>query len=204
MINNNLPKYVNGTGIEDGFDVNEAWIQTFSGRRFNPINPNYNSIVIQDIAHALSMQCRFSGHIKSFYSVAQHSVAVSYFCQPQDALWGLLHDASEAYLVDIPSPLKRSKNFEPYVELEKNMMLAVCKRFDLPEQEPSSVKFADKTCLLIEAENFMQPLHKDWIKDGVTPPFKLESLNASDAKKLFLKRFAYLTGQAEDAYINYY
>src|ERR1039457_118422 len=88
----------------DSFD---GFIGTFSGLRFWPLDPNPEKILIDDIAHALAHQCRFGGHASRFYSVAEHSVHVSRLCPPEDALWGLLHDASEAYLVDLPRPLKQ-------------------------------------------------------------------------------------------------
>lgn len=171
------------------FDPNDAWIQTYSGRRFTPTNPNPDAIVIQDIAHALSMQCRFSGHVKKFYSVAQHSVLVSYICNHEDALWGLMHDATEAYLVDVPRPLKRSGKFDAYLEFERVMQLAVCKRFGLSEQEPPSVKLADTILLATEARDLMYPLRTDWIQPVEPLPFKIDPLGPREAKDLFMKRF---------------
>ena len=188
-------QFTTGSGFFDGFDEKDAWIQTHSGRRFCPTNPNPEAIVIQDVAHALSMQCRFAGHTKYFYSVAQHSVGVSYLCDEQDALWGLLHDASEAYLVDIPNPLKRSGTFDSYLDLEVKMMRAVCKRFGLSEEEPVSVKKADKTLLVIEANQLMAPLRPDWDHTADSSLFKIEPLlGPTEAKNLFLKRFFELKG----------
>src|SRR5574338_901953 len=166
-----------------------AWIQSYSGRRFNPTRPVVDAIVIQDIAHSLSMQCRFSGHVKKFYSVAQHCVLVSYICDSADALWGLLHDASEAYLVDIPRPLKHSGKFNDYLEFEDKMQKAICKRFSLPEIEPDSVKKADKILLATEARDLMSPLHKDWQQPEEPLPFKIDPLPQQEAKDLFVKRF---------------
>src|SRR4051794_15527189 len=91
-----------------------GWITTFSRRQFWPLDPHSDEIHIEDIAHSLSQQCRFGGHSRSFYSVAQHSCLVSALCKANDALWGLLHDASEAYLGDIPRPLKSLPEFEFY------------------------------------------------------------------------------------------
>lgn len=188
----NLSSFHNGAGLLDGFDLKAAWIQTFSGRRFNPTNPNPKAIVIQDIAHSLSMQCRFSGHCKYFYSVAQHSVLVSHVCNSEDALWGLLHDASEAYLVDIPRPLKQSGKFEAYKEMEAVMQKAICQRFSLPEREPPSVKRADKVLLATEARDLMSPLHPDWRHPALPLPFHIEAWGPTKAEKEFLDRFYYL------------
>lgn len=192
-----------GTGIERGFDKDAAWIQTHSGRRFNPTNPNPDAIVIQDIAHALSMQCRFSGHCREFYSVAQHSVLVSYICDSADALWGLMHDASEAYLVDVPRPLKKSGKFDAYLEFESKMTEAICRRFALPFQEPPSVKKADTILLATEARDLMSPLHSDWIQPVDPLPFKIEAWDHNKAKDMFMKRFFELTGAGPTSYEHY-
>jgi len=106
-------------------------ITTFSGISFWPLLPNPDDIRIDDIAHALAHQCRFAGHTRLFYSVAEHSVRVSQLCRPEDALWGLLHDASEAYLSDVPAPLKELPEFEPYRAAERNLQGAVAQRFGL-------------------------------------------------------------------------
>lgn len=192
-----------GSAKTDPFHEGEAWIQTYSGRRFNPTNPHVDAIVIQDIAHSLSMQCRFSGHCKSFYSVAQHSVLVSHICNHDDALWGLLHDASEAYLVDIPRPLKRSGKFEEYRKLEAQMTKAICKRFGLPEEEPKSVKKADTILLATEARDLMSPLRSDWQQPEEPLPFKIESWDPQTAKNNFMKRFFYLIGADTHHYEHY-
>ena len=185
--------------------VNDAWIQTYSGRRFTPTNPNPDAIVIQDIAHALSMQCRFSGHVKRFYSVAQHSVLVSYICNFEDALWGLMHDATEAYLIDVPRPLKRSGKFDAYLEFEHKMQLAICKRFVLPEKEPESVKIADTILLATEARDLMSPLRSDWIQDVNPLPFNIDPLGPIEAKDLFMRRFFELSNMpgAYEHYLYY-
>lgn len=198
-----LNTFHDGTGIEAGFDRDAAWIQTHSGRRFNPTKPNPNAIVIQDIAHALSMQCRFSGHCRKFYSVAQHSVLVSYICDSADALWGLLHDASEAYLVDVPRPLKRSGKFNAYIEFETQMQEAICRRFGLPFQEPPSVKKADTVLLATEARDLMAPLHPDWVQPVDPLPFLIEPWGPDKAKDMFMKRFFELIGADKTHYEHY-
>lgn len=187
------------------FNPEDAWIQTYSGRRFTPTNPNPDAVVIQDIAHSLSMQCRFSGHTKKFYSVAQHSVLVSYTCNHEDALWGLLHDASEAYLVDVPRPLKRSGKFNAYLEFEQKVQAAICKRFGLTLNEPPSVKRADMLLLATEARDLMSPLRSDWVQPIDPLPFKIDSLSPQEAKDLFMRRFFELNNMpgAYQHYLSY-
>jgi len=190
-----IPQEFVGTG-DRKYRVNEPWIQTYTGRRFSPTNPVVDAIVIEDIAHPLSMQCRFSGHVKEFYSVAQHSVLVSYICDTKDALWGLLHDASEAYLVDIPRPIKQSGKFDNYMEFEKVMQAAVCEKFGLPKDMPKSVKMADDMLLMTEARDFMSPLHTGWTKPCEPIPFKIVPITHEKAKVAFLRRYCELTGEA--------
>lgn len=124
------------------------WMQTFTGKAFYPLEPEFSTIDIVDIAHALSLQCRFGGHCKSFYSVAEHCVLISHAVPQEYALWGLLHDATEAYLVDLPRPIKKS--MPDYVKAEKNLMTYICRHFKLSEEEPKEVKDADKRIIYNE------------------------------------------------------
>jgi 5'-deoxynucleotidase YfbR-like HD superfamily hydrolase len=130
-------------------------IQVHSGVLFDPFDPDLELINIGDIAHALSHQCRFSGHTSHFYSVALHSILMSHYCDPQDALWGLLHDASEAYLVDLPSPLKRHPEMEAYREAERLVMEAVAVKFGLAGPMPESVHKADRMLCVAEARELL-------------------------------------------------
>jgi uncharacterized protein len=86
---------------------NGAWIQTVTGKQFWPMDAQPEEVDIEDIAHALSLPCRFNGHCKQFYSVAEHSIHVSRVVSNENAARGLLHDAAEAYLSYIPQPVKR-------------------------------------------------------------------------------------------------
>lgn len=83
------------------------WMQTYTGRKFWPLNPRAEEVYIEDIAHSLALSCRFNGHCKVFYSIAQHSVLVSQIVKPTQQLIALLHDSAEAYLGDIIRPIKR-------------------------------------------------------------------------------------------------
>lgn len=144
-------------------------IETRSGIGFCPLEPRIADINIRDIAHALSHQCRFSGHTREHYSVAEHSVRVSELLEtwgesPIVQLWGLLHDASEAYLVDLPQPLKADPRMHFYVEAEKSLMFAVCIRFGLPTTEPPAVRIADAKLLATEARDLMPYTPTYWAK----------------------------------------
>jgi hypothetical protein len=149
--------------------VNESarkgdWILTFSGIEFWPIDPRLEDVCIEDIAHALSMQCRYSGHVSQFYSVAEHSIRVAELVPPEDQLWALLHDASEAYLVDLPRPIKRYTEIgRHYREAEDCLMAVICERFALHPDQPESVKRADQAMLCVEAKALL-PNNSWWRK----------------------------------------
>jgi hypothetical protein len=174
-------------------DSCDGFIGTFSGIRFWPLRPNRDDILIADIAHALAHQCRFGGHASKFYSVAEHSVHVSQLCLPEHALWGLLHDASEAYLVDLPRPLKQLPEFAPYREAERRLQWAVAVRFGLPEEQPASVTEADDTMLWIEAHSLLNSAVVEVIRDKRLPFEIADPLPPVEAERLFLSRFKELT-----------
>ena len=102
-------------------------MNTASGRLVDPFNLRLEDIAIEDIAHSLSMQCRFNGHCARFYSVAEHSVLVSRLVLPKNRLWGLLHDAQEAYLGDIITPIKQQ--VPAIQEVEANLQLLISLKF---------------------------------------------------------------------------
>jgi uncharacterized protein len=183
----------NETGLEDR---RGDWMQTVTGRQFWPLDPRPEDIDIEDIAHALSMMCRFGGHCDRFYSVAEHSVLVSENVPPQDALWALLHDASEAYIADIVRPAKRFIN--GYKDIEGRIMAAVCGAFDLPCIEPPSVKRADNAILADEAAQIMGAKPKDWILPEPPLGVRIIGLSPSDAKAAFLTRYRALVTTEND------
>lgn len=175
------------------------WIQTFCGHKFYPLEPEHKLIQIEDIAHALSMQCRFSGHTKQFYSVAQHSCLLAdiYFSDnPALARYALLHDASEAYLSDVPRPLKILPDFWFYRNAERKLQALIYECFGLNPDEPIEVKQADAEILYEEAKELMSPIHEDWIWHR-KPEGKLkhiEGLMPHDAEIGFLSAFHKLFG----------
>lgn len=129
-------------------------IRTYSGIYMNVFEPTLEMICIEDIAHALSMQCRFGGHLPSFYSVAQHSLNCSYLIEePELKLEALLHDASEAYLLDIPRPIKQ--RLHNYKDLERELMILIFEKFGLTYPIHEKVKAVDETMLQLEWDCLM-------------------------------------------------
>lgn len=130
-----------------------TWILTQSGQQFDLLRPTASMIKPVDIAHALSRLCRFNGHTRAHYSVAQHSLIVASLVPPEHQLVALLHGATEAYIGDMTRPLKAVMPEYQYVE--NQIWLAVCERFDLP----SCVKQADMVALATERRDLM-PEHE--------------------------------------------
>lgn len=169
------------------------WLQTYTGVQFWPLDPRPEEIYIADIAHALSNLCRFSGHCRTFYSVAQHSLIVSRSVPKQYALWGLLHDSAEAYLVDLPRPLKRHSNFgRGYMRVEDELMRCICARYSIPEDMPAEIKYADNAVLMAEKRDLMGTSPADWGEQ--TPPLsqRINPVFPEIAETLFLAEFKIL------------
>lgn len=179
-------------------DISDGqWIQTYTGRRFWPLNPDSVDLDILDIAHALSMQCRFTGHTDVFYSVAQHSVHVSELCERIDksfALWGLLHDASEAYLQDLARPIKHSPALQEYRKVEKILQDLIFKTFGLQGECPKDVYVCDNILLRLEADKFMSPLCEGWSLEGISNSDFIIPKGWSPDKAMleFMDRYDYL------------
>lgn len=138
-----------------------TWIQTFLGHHV-PITGGpvpLDVIDIRDIAHALSHQCRFTGHTRVFYSVAQHSVWVAQYLRdtlhaPVEVQFiGLMHDAGEAYLVDVPRPIKAV--LKDYAPLALQIDEAIKAKFQILDLYPALVREADNMALAVEAHHFM-------------------------------------------------
>lgn len=136
------------------------WIQTFTGRQFWPLDPRADEIDIADIAHSLSLQCRYNGHCKFFYSVAEHSVHVCMAASDPHKLTALLHDATEAYLCDLPRPVKHS--VVGYKEAEAVVERAISERFGTLCPLPEEVHELDVRIALDEREQIMGPLPAPW------------------------------------------
>lgn len=198
----------------------EHEIETYSGRFVDVSNPRADSIVLEDIAHALGAICRYGGHCKTFYSVAEHAVFVSKRLERQGearsvCFAGLHHDDSEAFLSDIPRPMKPLLG-KRYEQMTDRMDKAICsalkddgppwlypKNFHEPE-----VKSADNWALMVEARHLLPSEGRLWFQGAqgaahwdlpampsriVTPDYWLGGLNPADAATLFIQRHEELT-----------
>lgn len=121
----------------------DNWIMTRTGKKFFPCNPRIEDVDVEDIAHALSHICRFGGHSSRFYSVAEHSIVASVLCPDEFKLKGLLHDAAEAYLGDVPSPMKTGSQ----ADTERVLLNMIFKRFGVASGGDDVVKRVDKKIL---------------------------------------------------------
>jgi hypothetical protein len=166
------------------------YITTHSGRQLDPLAPRIEDIHIWDIAHSLAHLCRFAGHTHQFYSVAEHSVRVSFLVDERAGLHALLHDATEAYLVDVPTPLKAL--LPQYREIEKRLNATICAAFDIePDTYKEEVKKADLEMCAAEVRDLM-PIG-DYGLIGVRPdPNFIVPWTVVNARELFLTRFNHL------------
>lgn len=171
----------------------DAYILTHGRSNFDFQHPEEATFGIYDIAHALSNTCRFAGHCREFYSVAQHSVLVSHIVPPEDAMAGLLHDAAEAFLGDVTMPLKQL--LPDYRALEKRVEAVVFARFGLPPVLPPSVKAADMEALATEDRDLMPPHGDTWpCLRGVAPlSDHVHPLLPYYSRQLFINRYRELS-----------
>jgi len=171
------------------------WMATITGGRFFPLDPQPDDVRIADIAHALAHLCRFAGHTREFYSVAQHSVLVSEICgNGPVGLWGLLHDASEAYLCDLTRPVKKSFELQGYRLIEANVMATICQRFNLPLEMPTAVKEADSLALEAEKRDLMV-MPSDWTSKRPAHHARVRGMFPPGARTAFLRRFDQLASE---------
>jgi len=192
-----------------------TWIQTYTGRKFYPLDPNPEDVCIEDIAHALSLKCRFNGHCKQFYSVAEHSVRVSNLasqfvtpqCSARTALLGLLHDAGEAYLPDICRPIKdnilvshrRCRSF--FRAVEGYLLDAILSGLGVEHPSTSvaaTIEHADMVLLATEARDLMGDPPQKWQIPDETLEERIVPWSPSHAEDHFLMLYEMLR-EAGDA-----
>ena len=173
-------------------------IQTFTGLRFSPLEPDPEAIAIEDIAHGLAHHCRFGGHAATYYSVGQHSCVVADAVRDRGGdrdtvLYALLHDASEAYLGDLPHPVKHRSDFGAlYREIEQPLQEAILARFGLTVVAPPLVKEIDRAVLATERAALMRAADDAWWPelDGVAPvDVEIQPWTPQQSEREFLARY---------------
>lgn len=172
-----------------------SFFTTFSGIKFYPLDPRPEEILIEDVAHALSLICRYGGHSRTFYSVAQHSCLVSDHLPDEFKFIGLMHDATEAYLGDMVRPLK--KQMPEYCNIEDKLWLVIAEKWGLPQIIPDIVKRHDNMALVAEFRDF-GPKGGGLFgvdENATTYSETIKPINPFYAERQFLRCFKYLTNE---------
>lgn len=172
-------------------------VRTYTGRNLDLLDPDPKEIDIQDIAHHLAKLDRYNGAGHYSYSVGQHSLLVADALPKEYKLQGLLHDATEAYLGDVVSPLK--KLLPDYRKIEQNVMNAVCKRFEITFPRPNIIKRADQAVMAAEMHQVVKwpDLPK---KQGLPEPPKgieIRPMDWKEVRQTFIERFKALRKEQE-------
>ena len=198
------------TYSEDEGHNRRGWIETFTGRMVTPMVPDPATLSIIDIAYALANKCRYSGHTAMFYSVAEHSVIMTQFAlnrgDREGARWALLHDAVEAYIPDVPRPLKPF--LVGWAEIEETMERAVIAHFGFGEtifrltpETMAQVKNLDTRILLREAEVLLPSRGLNWKIPGDPLPVSIHGWTPAQARAEFLSIFTELFPHYEEPVI---
>jgi len=167
------------------------WMQTYTGRAFR-FPPTADMVQMEDIAHALSMQCRYNGHCRRFYSVAEHSVLVADWLHAEYgdahlALAGLLHDAAEAYVCDVPRPLR--PRLSAYGALEAQVETVIAEKYSVDQHDPR-IKDADFRILTDEKAALMANEPEAWhLHPAGALGVAIRCWGPNEAKAAFMRRF---------------
>jgi uncharacterized protein len=173
-----------------------AWMGTWSGARFWPLDPHPRDFHLGDIAHHLSMTCRYGGAVQRFYSVAEHSVLVSLFVAPEYAKEALLHDASEAYVGDLIRPLKHQPELKAFRDAEDRIYPMVMAAFNVTSTPESraAISEVDNRIVVDETQALMRSPEKYADPVGRALGATIRALDPQAAKSLFLSRYLELFG----------
>lgn len=166
-----------------------AWMMLASGAPFFPFAPEPGDIDIADIARALSHICRYGGHVRRFYSVAEHCCHVAAVAPDEFKLDALLHDAAEAYLGDIPRPIKKHPDMDGWRAAEAAVEAAVAARFGLATPMPLAVKAIDDRIILDEWAALMPPTALDIGVTGERLGIEIHGWAPERARQEFLWSF---------------
>ena len=167
-------------------------IALHDGDFFDFADPESHNFNIATIGHSLSHLCRFTGHTIRHYSVAEHSVLVSRLVPDELAFGALMHDAAEAYLGDVSSPLKAL--LPEYKALEERVERAIAAFFSLDFPLHPLIKSADKALYREELRQMTNGHDNLWHVDQPKVDVMITGMQPKDAKNFFLSRFAELTG----------
>jgi len=184
-------------------NLEKAYIRTYTGRKFNLLNPSLDDIDIADIAHAQSQLCRWTGHCRFHYSIAQHAWYCSFIGPEEQALGRLLHDASESYIGDMNRPLKHFTDAgHAYQKVESKLQGLIYTKYGLPAEDLPSVKPADEAMLYAEMDQLFY-IEKnfesaDWTNNNPygrskSADVKITQWHPELAETMFLSRFNQLT-----------
>jgi uncharacterized protein len=175
-------------------NTDRAWIQTYTNKKFHILDPQPEDICIEDIAHALAMQCRFTGHTRHHYSVAQHAYYASLIVAPGFEFEALNHDDSEAYLCDMNRPMKHYTTAgAEYMKVESVIEHAIARKLGLPLTMSPEVKVADNAMLYAEKAQLMPAMEWDtrWSDKGAAD-IKIHKWTEEEAEERFLGRYYHL------------
>lgn len=181
------------------------WMETYTHQRIDLERPQSALLDIEDIAHSLSMQCRYAGHVREFYSVAEHSILVASIVDPRYALQGLMHDAHEAYVQDVIAPAKQIDLNIGYRVHEHRFELEVDRQYGLYGKDAAfdmeagaAVRRADMQMLALERRDVVQAAHPWPSCEGVElPDVEIRFLNPREAKREFKRVYRDLTAAKE-------
>lgn len=174
--------------VEPKSDRIGDWITTYSGGRYFPLDPRPEEILIEDIAHALSLLCRFNGHIQHFYSVGEHCYHISKAVPFEYALQGLLHDGEEAYTSDIPRPLKHQIELAQFREVGNLNQKVLFKKYGVDYPEYEIVKEMDARIIANESHVLFNTPQK-WCLLEPIENIEIQCWSPQIAEKRFLERF---------------
>lgn len=174
-------------------------VRTYTGKNLDLANPDPRQICIEDVAHHLAKLDRYNGAGHWSYSVGQHSLLVAETLPPEYKLQGLLHDATEAYLGDVVSPLKAM--LPEYRKIEQNVMSAICKSFEITFPRPKIIKRADQAVMAAEMEQVVK--WPDLAKRPELPPppkgVVIKAMPWQEVKQVFMERFQELKKAQDQA-----
>jgi len=176
------------------------WVNTYTGKHFHYLDPQPEEIDIIDIAHSLSLTCRYGGHCKQFYSVGDHSIRVAEIVPDELKLRALLHDAAEAYLTDLPRPIKydipefRIRENVIQRNIEAKFGIKTSRPPLIPDPDKKLIKQADNVLLATEARDMMHDM-VDWQELPDPLPEMILPMSSMAVENVFMMRFIQYSGK---------